>query len=101
MSIWVTVAQFAAALNVVLLLALGSVWTRNYLLLRSKHTLGMLVFAAMLLLENAFAVYIYLVDPTLSGWFSTDVPAVAWRAMLTLHVLETVGIASLTRVTKD
>jgi hypothetical protein len=101
MSIWVDVARVAAALNVLLLLALGSVWLRNYLQLRSKHTLGMLVFASMLFFENAFALYIYLVDPKLTAWFSTSVPDIAWQAMLTLHVLETLGIAFLTWVTMD
>lgn len=101
MSVLVTVAQVAVAVNVALLAALGWVWARNYLTLRSKHTLGMLVFAVLLLFENLFALYYYLVDPTLSAWFSTQVPAVAWRAMLLFHVLETLALAFLTWVTLD
>lgn len=101
MSIWIDVARLAAAINVVLLLALNSVWARNYLQLRSKHTLGLLVFGTLLLLENAFALYYYLIDPQLSVWFSTAVPDIAWQAMLSLHVLETVGIAFLTWTTMD
>ena len=102
MSIWIDAARVAAAVNVVLLAVLGTVWARNYLRLRSKHTLGMLVFAGLLLGENLFALYVYLVDPALSSWFSSDaVPAVAWRAMLLFHVLETLAIGFLTWVTLD
>lgn len=101
MSIWVDVARVATALNMVLLAALASVWARNYLKIRSKHTLGMLVFAALLFAENGFALYYYLIDPALSAWFSTAVPAVAWRAMLLFHALETLAIGFLAWVTLD
>jgi hypothetical protein len=88
-------------LNVLLLAVLLFVWGRNYLDLRSKHALGLLVFAVLLLLENAVALYIYLLDPTLSVWFSSAVPAIAWRGMMSLHVLETAGIAFLVWITMD
>ncbi|MFB6220043.1 MAG: hypothetical protein ABEH90_01275 [Halolamina sp.] len=101
MTTLVTVAQVAVGVNALLLLALSYVWGQNYYQLRSKHTLGMLVFAGLLLFENLFALYYYLVDPTLSAWFSTQVPAVAWRAMLLFHVLETLALAFLTWVTLD
>jgi hypothetical protein len=101
MSIWVDVARVATAVNVVLLLALASVWGRNYLQFRSKHPLGLLIFSFFLLAQNLLALYMYLVDPTLSGWFSTAVPAIAWRAMMMLHVLETVGLAFLAWITFD
>ncbi|AEN05382.1 hypothetical protein [Halolamina sp.] len=96
-----TVAKVAVGLNVVLLAVLGWVWVRNYVDLRSKHTLGMLVFAALLFVENAFALYTYQFDSLLSGWFNTAVPAEAWTAMLLFHVLETVALAFLTWVTLD
>ena len=101
MSIWVDVARVATAVNAVLLLALASVWGRNYLQFRSKHPLGLLIFSFFLLAQNLLALYMYLVDPTLSGWFSTAVPAIAWRAMMMLHVLETVGLAFLAWITFD
>ena len=101
MSIWVDAARVATALNVVLLAALASIWARNYRLVRSKHTLGMLVFAALLLAENAFAFYFYQVDPLLSVWFSTKVPDPAWQAMLLFHVLETLAVGFLAWVTLD
>jgi hypothetical protein len=101
MSGLITAAQVAVAVNVLLLAVLSYVWGKNYYQLRSKHTLGMLVFAGLLLFENLFALYYYLVDPTLSAWFSTAVPDVAWRAMLLFHVLETLALGFLAWVTLD
>jgi len=96
-----TLAKLAAALNAVLLLALGWVWLNNYRQLRSKQTLGLLVFAALLFAENAFALYYYLVDPDLSVWFGTQVPNIAWYAMLTFHGFEAVALAFLVWATYD
>jgi hypothetical protein len=101
MSIWIDAARVATAVNVLLLATLGAVWLRNYRRLRSKHTLGMVLFAAILLVENAFALYFYLLDPVLSVWFSTQVPDPAWRALLGFHVLETLALAFLAWVTLD
>lgn len=101
MSIWVDVARAASAANVLLLLALVALWSRNYLALRSKHTLGLLVFAVFLLAENALALYMYLVDPKLSAWFSTAVPVIVWRLMMLLAVFETIGLAFLAWVSFD
>jgi len=101
MSTLVTAAQVAVGINVLLLLGLCWIWGRNYLQLGSKHTLGMLVFALLLLAENAFSLYYYLVDPTLSAWFSTSVPDPAWHAMLLFHVLETLALSFLAWVTFD
>lgn len=99
--VWLEVAQLSAGVNVALLLALSYVWARNYRQFRSKHTLGLLVFALLLAAENALALYYYLVDPTLSAWFSSEVPAIAWRAMMLLHVLETLALAFLVWITYD
>lgn len=101
MSLWFDVARIAAALNVVLLLLLVYVWGRNYVDMRSKHTLGLLFFAVFLLFENLLALYYYLADPTLSAWFSSSVPDIAWQAMMALHVFELVGLAFITWTTWD
>jgi hypothetical protein len=101
MSLWFDVARVAAGLNILLLAVLLSIWGRNYLELRSKHALGLMVFAILLLLENVVALYIYLLDPTLSVWFSSAVPAIAWQGMMSLHLLETVGVAFLVWITMD
>ncbi|MFB6167560.1 MAG: hypothetical protein ABEJ43_01810 [Haloferacaceae archaeon] len=101
MSVWVDTARVATALNVILLAVLAVVWGRNWLRLKSKHTLGLLTFGLLLLAENALAFYYYLLDPTLSAWFSTQVPAIVWRLMLAVHVLETLAVAFLAWVTLD
>ena len=102
MSIWFDVARASAALNVALLAALVFVWGRNYVTFRSKHALGLAMFGVFLLGENAFALYIYLIDPMLSSWFASDaVPADAWRGMMALHILQTFGLAFLVWITWD
>ena len=98
---WIDLARAAVGLNILLLAALVYVWGRNYLQLRSKHTLGLLLFAVLLLGENAFALYFYLLDPLLSQWFSNVVPDPAWQAMILLHVFELVALTALTWVTWD
>jgi hypothetical protein len=98
---WIDLARVSVSLNILLLGALIYVWGRNYLAIRSKHTLGLLVFGALLLGENAFALYFYLLDPLLSVWFSTAVPDPAWQALVLLHVLEAVGLGVLAYVTWD
>lgn len=70
------VARAIAALNAGLLLALGSVWLRNYRRHGASHTLGLLVFAAFLFVENALWLYLYVVHADFVGWFvvaGTDV----------------------------
>ncbi|KYH25353.1 hypothetical protein HAPAU_20230 [Halalkalicoccus paucihalophilus] len=99
--IWPTIAQVSVGANVLLLAVLGGIWARNYWQFRSKHTLGLLVFSVLLLAENALALYYYMVDPTLATWFATAVPAIAWRAMMLLHVLETVALLFLVWITWD
>jgi hypothetical protein len=78
-----------------------AVWSRNYRQFRSKHALGLLTFGVFLLAENVLAAYVYMADPTLSVWFSSQVPDVAWFAMMSLRVLETGGLAVLAYVTWD
>ena len=101
MSIWIDMARVATGVNIVLLLGLIAIWGRNYQQLRSRQTLGMLVFALLLLVENGFALYVYMLDPLLSVWFSTKVPDPAWQAMSLFHVIETLALAFLAWVTMD
>ncbi|SFR63288.1 hypothetical protein [Halogeometricum limi] len=101
MNAWAAVAQIASGLNVVLLAALCVVWARNALRFRSKHPLGLLVFGALLLVENALSVYYYTLDPTLSVWFATSVPDIVWRATMVVHVVETFAVGFLLWVTVD
>jgi hypothetical protein len=101
MGLWIDVARVATALNVLLLVGLSYVWARNYWRFRSKHTLGLSVFAVLLLAENVLALYFYLVHRILSVWFATAVPPIAWRAMMALHVLELGALVFLAWVTWD
>ncbi|SIR08362.1 hypothetical protein SAMN05421858_1357 [Haladaptatus litoreus] len=101
MSLWLDVARVATALNVLLLLGLSYVWLRNYMQFRSKHTLGLSVFALLLLGENAVALYVYSWDELLSVWFATAVPPEAWHAMLALHILEFFALSFLLWATWD
>jgi len=94
------VARIAIVINLVLLLGLGYVWGSNYLRFRSKHTLGLLLFSAMLFVENGFALYFYMLDPVLSVWI-TGIPDIAQQAMTILRVLESAALAFLTWVTWD
>jgi hypothetical protein len=93
MTLVLDVARVAAGLNILLLAVLVGIWGRNYLEIRSKQTLGSVIFAAFLLVENALALFYYLDPPQMS------LPAV--RAMMYLQILEFVGIAFLVYVTWD
>lgn len=99
---WSTIARTAAGINILLLLGLAYVWGRNYVGLRSKHALGLLVFAVLLLARNVWALYIYQFDPLLAAWFASEaVPDPAWHAMLLLHLLETLALLFLAWITWD
>lgn len=103
MSLYVTLVRVLIALNVLLLLGLASVWGRNYLELRSKHSLGLLVFALFLLGENVMAGFFFVFHPTLTAWYTNPelVPPIAQGAMLLLRTLEFGGLVFLTWITMD
>jgi hypothetical protein len=103
MAVLIDAMRAFSALNVLLLLGLGYVWGRNFLQFRSKHTLGLLVFAVLLFAENALAIYFFVFHDTLTFWVTNPqlVPPPAQQAMLALRVFEFGGIAFLTWVTWD
>lgn len=98
MTVWLDVARGAAGVNVLLLLALGSVWLRNYRQHGARHTLGLLVVGAFLLVENALWLYFYLVHPAFIGWFA-NADADVQVGMTMLCGLELVALAVLARIT--
>jgi len=100
MGIWVDVMRAAAAANVLLLVGLSVVWGRNYLQFRSKHALGLSIFGVLLLAENGYAVYIYMIHPDLSQWF-VGLPAISASAMMFLRVLQTAALLFLVWITFD
>ena len=103
MTLSIDLFRVVGVLNVVLLVGLGYVWGHNYAQFRSKHTLELLIFAVLLLLENALAVYFFVFEPTLPVWIATSalVPLIAQEAMLTLRVLEFGALMVLFWVTWD
>ena len=92
MSLVLDVARVAAALNVVLLGALIVLWAQLYREIRSTFTLGSIVFASFLLLENAIALWYYF-NPT------AGLPAFAVEVMMVLSVLEACAVATMLYVT--
>ena len=91
MSLVLDAARVAAGLNVLMLLVLIGVWLGTYREIRAPMTLGSIVFATLLLAENAVALYFYFNAPAM--------PTLAVQFMMVLQVLETVGIGVLTSVT--
>ena len=98
MGLWLDLALAAAAANVLLLVALGSVWLGGYRRHGASHTLGLLVFAAFLLVENVLWLYFYALHPAFIGWFvnaTTDVQV----GLTLLCGLELVALLFLARIT--
>lgn len=98
MSVWLNLALAAAVANLVLLAVLGSVWLRNYRHHRASHTLGLLVFALVLFVENALWFYFYQFHPAFIGWFLNTGADIQVGTML-LCGLETVALVVLFRIT--
>lgn len=98
MTVWLDIARVSAGMNAAILLVLGSVWLRNYRQHGAQHTLGLLVFAAFLLVENALWLYFYVFHPQFIGWFvnaSLDVQV----GVTLLCGLELAALAFLARLT--
>jgi hypothetical protein len=93
MGIWGDVAQLAAVINIVILLALCVVWARNYRQFRSKHALGLLVFGVLMLAENGLALYFLAIDPMLM------MEGVKQQAQTTLRLLMSAAFAFLAWIT--
>jgi len=91
MSLVLNGARIAAAVNILLLGVLISIWVQTYREIRAPLTLGSIVFASFLLAENAVALYFYFTAPAM--------PAIAVQVMMLLQMLETIGIGVLTYFT--
>lgn len=101
MGLWLDITRVAAGFNVAVLAALVVVWLRNYRQFHSKHTLGLSVFGALMLAENALALYFFTVDPTLSPWFNTAMPEPPEAAMMALRLVTSGALVFLAWVTWD
>jgi hypothetical protein len=87
-------------LNVLLLVILIGIWTRNYLELRSKHALGFGIFGVLLLAENLLSFNYYVLDPSVATYLAEADP-IAGKAMMFVQVLELGAIVFLTWITLD
>jgi len=88
------IATGVAALNVVLLLILTGVWTRNYRTFGSDMTLGLIVFGAVLTVENLTAIYYFFSQSSLYAEMEP-----VGTAVLVLRTLQFVALTFLTWVT--
>lgn len=98
MSTWLDAGMAAAGLNLGLLAVLGSVWLRNYRRHRASHTLGLLVFSSVLVVQNALWLYFYGLHPAFIGWYVNTTTEVQ-IGMTALCGLETVALLVLARIT--
>ncbi len=80
--------------NLVLLVALGVVWLRNYRTFHSPLLLGLVVFAVVLFVENTVAVYFYFS----TGMLFAQGPFVQ-TAVAAMRSLQFVALGVLTWVT--
>ncbi|MFB6173143.1 MAG: hypothetical protein ABEI39_00720 [Halobacteriales archaeon] len=99
MGLWFDLARVAAVFNLVVLAGLGYVWAGNVRRLRSKHALGLLVFAALMFAENGLAVYYFTMSPMARHF--ARMPAPPQLAMLLLRVLTSGALVFLAWVTWD
>lgn len=87
------IASILSGLNILLLLVLGWVWTRNYREFKTPLTLGLLGFAAVLVVENLIALAFFFSMGMLYAGSST-----AQVAVLAMRAFQFVAIAFLTVV---
>lgn len=100
MALWVDLLRVLTALNVVLLVGLSYVWVRNFLTFRSKHTLGLALFAVLLLLENAMTGYLFTFHDPLAPWIA-GIAVIAQQAIAALKFFEFLSLLVLTYTTWD
>jgi hypothetical protein len=98
MTVWLDAARVAAAINLGVLLVLGSVWVRGYRRHGATHTLGLLVFAAFLAVENVLWLYYYVMHPAFIGWF-TNAGADVQMGMTALCGFELLALGFLAYIT--
>jgi len=85
-------ALILSGLNLVILTSLIYVYARNYRALNSKFSLGLLLFASILLLENLLAFYF---NWTMMGLYAENVA----RQGLVLRALQTASLVTLGIIT--
>lgn len=94
MNTTVVLATALSVLNGLALVGLLAVWLRNYRTFRTSMTFGLVAFAALLLVENAVAVYFFF---SMNALFAMS-PA-AETAVLAMRGLQLLALAFLSYVT--
>lgn len=98
MSVLLDVGRVAAVANVGLLVALAYVWGSAYRRHRASHTLGLLVFATVLFVQNLLWIYAYVFHEQFIGWFYQG--DVSYQLTITaLCGLQTIALLALVRIT--
>ena len=88
------VATALSGVSILLLVALTTVWVRNYRTFRTALTLGLIAFGAVLLVENAVALYYFF---SMRSLYTMD-PAVQ-QVIAVMRAFQTVALVFLTYVT--
>ena len=86
------VSMYSAAISAVLLFGLIITYARMYKDTRAQFSLGLMIFALVLLVQNALAVYSFF---TMSSLFGDPLPTY----LLGINIAEVLGIAVLFRTT--
>jgi len=87
-------ATALAAVNAVLLIALTTVWLRNYRTFKTPLLLGLVAFAAVLAVQNLAAIYFFFSTKML---YSGD--AAVQQAVLVLRALQLIAVGALSWAT--
>lgn len=95
MAVWLEATAAVAAVNIALLLGLLYVWIGNYRKFQTTLVLGLIAFGAVMLVENAMAIYFFAFS--MKMLFSMDVTV--QKAVMVLRSLQFVALVFLTWVT--
>lgn len=94
MGTFIVIAAALSGVNLVLLAALGVIWARNYQTFRTTLVLALLVFCAVLFIENAVALYYFF---NVKMLYSGD--AMVQQVVALLRGLQLIALLSLTYAT--
>jgi hypothetical protein len=92
MALLMDISSLASMANMAILIALLVVYARIYIKTRATFTIGLVVFASMLMLHNGIAIY---------GYFAMA-PLYSDKLLLyfaAIHIAEFVGLVALLKVT--
>jgi hypothetical protein len=91
MALLMEVSSIVSMVNVVILVMLLAVYANIYRKIRATFTIGLMVFAGMLLLHNVIAIYGYF---TMAPLYSSDL----LPYFVGIHIAELAGLIALLKV---